>query len=35
MIIIEKKKVQEGYGRHGRLPPKVSIIKVKYKKFGG
>ena len=35
MIGIEEKKVQEGYARHGKLSPKVSIIKVKHKKFGG
>ena len=35
MIVIEKMKVYEGYGRHGRLSPKVFIVKVKYKKLGG
>jgi hypothetical protein len=35
VIFFEKKKVQEGYQRHGRLPPQFFIKKEKYKRFGG
>jgi hypothetical protein len=35
MIIFEKKKVQEVYQRHGRLPPQFFIKKKNIKGLGG
>ena len=35
IIFLEKESWIGSYGRHGSLPPQISIIKVRYKKLRG